>query len=584
MRRVVVLAVLIAVSAVAAPSAPAQTREAPERAPTATGTRGAASTVDPYATRAAVNVLRRGGNAVDAAVAAAGVLGVVEPYSCGIGGGGFMVIRTARGRLVTIDSRETAPRDFRVNSFTDPATGQPYPFADRVTSGLGVGVPGTVDGWRAALKSFGTRSLRSMLRPGIRLARRGFVVDPTFTAQTEANLERFSDFPATRRTFLRGGEAPAAGTVLRNRNLARTYERIGRRPGAFYKGAIARDIVRTVRRPPVREGADRRVLRGLMDRADLATYKVRYRRPAVGLYRGLQIVGMGPPSSGGSTIAEALNILERYPDLGTVPRDEALHRYLEASRLAFADRNAFLGDPFYVDVPLTGLLHQAFADTRPVGERAATSPVPPGDPRPFNGGGSARAAAAGHSTEGPSTTHLTVADRFGNVVSYTFTIEQTGGSGITVPGRGFLLNNELTDFDTTYPHPNAPAPGKRPRSSMSPTIVLRGDGEPLLAVGSPGGATIITTVLQILMNRIDLGMSLPDAVAAPRLSQRNVARTTPEAAAFPERAALEARGHAFDSPAEIGAATGIELLDDGRFQAVAEPQRRGGGSAMTVAP
>jgi gamma-glutamyltranspeptidase/glutathione hydrolase len=300
---------------------------------------------------------------------------------------------------------------------------------------------------------------------------------------------------------------------------------------------------------------------------------------------------MGPPSSGGSTVGEALNILEGFP-MSTPDRVLALHRYLEASKLAFADRNRWVGDPDFVDVPLAGLLSKEFAGERRclIGPTALAAPVAAGDPFPpfTQCGATSQTVAAG--PEGTSTNHLTVVDRDGNVVSYTSTIEQIAGSAITVPGYGFLLNNELTDFDPAppsqdAPDPNLPAGGKRPRSSMAPTIVLSG-GRPLLAVGSPGGSTIITTVLQILLDRFDFGMSLPDAIAASRASQRNTSTTTAEPAFISQFGGdLQARfGQAFTPMAEIGAATGIELLPDGRLQAAAEPVRRGGGAAAVVCP
>ena len=299
---------------------------------------------------------------------------------------------------------------------------------------------------------------------------------------------------------------------------------------------------------------------------------------------------MAPPSSGGSTVGEALNILENS-DLGALDRAEALHRYLEATALAFADRNRYVGDPDFVDVPLDELLSQDFANERAclIGPTAATKPVPPGSPDGSYAPCAPASVGAGGGAEGASTTHLTTWDRRGNVVSYTLTIEQTGGSGIVVPGRGFLLNNELTDFNFTptqgtAPDPNLPAPGKRPRSSMSPTIVLD-DGKPVLAVGSPGGSMIITTVLQTLLNRLDFEYALPDAVAAPRASQRNTASVSAEPAFIAAwAAALQARGHTFVSVAEIGAVTAIERGKDGSFIAVAEPVRRGGGDAGVVRP
>ena len=327
---------------------------------------------------------------------------------------------------------------------------------------------------------------------------------------------------------------------------------------------------------------------GVMTLDDLARYRTVDREPTAIQYRGNDVYGMAPPSSGGSTVGEALNILEGFP-LSSEARELATHQYLEASRYAFADRNSFIGDPaFVMNLPLAGLLSDSFAAERRalIGETAAPGVVPAGnptdDPKP-PADTTVGAARVG------STTNMTVSDRFGNVVEYTFTIEQTGGNGMVVPGYGFILNNELTDFtlDGTGASPdvaNQVHGGKRPRSSIAPTIVLH-DGKPFVATGSPGGATIITTVLQILMNRLDLGMTLPQAIAAPRASQRNAVNTDVEQAFLDQTdlvAALTARGHHFAAPAEIGAATGIEFLGDGQTLAAAEPVRRGGGSAMVV--
>jgi gamma-glutamyltranspeptidase/glutathione hydrolase len=532
-----------------------------------------------------VEALRDGANAIDAAVVAAAVLGVTEPFSCGIGGGGFMVIRTSDGKVTTIDHRERAPAAMRPDSFFD--AGQPLAFNDARYSGLSAGVPGTVRGWEQALRRYGTMSLTEALRPAIQVARDGFVVDQTFAEQTQQNLDYFDDVPSTRALYLDPDGTPRdVGTVLRNPDLARTYERIAHLGAkGFYSGAVADAMVEAVQHPPVAADANHTWRPGLMTMRDVKAYVAPERAPTRVGYRGLDVYGMGPPSSGGSTVGEALNILEGFA-LGPADRTQALHDYLEASRFSFADRNAFLADPDYFDVPLTGLLSDGFAAERRAlidPQRAATSPVPPGDPWPYNAGGAGTARAAATVTRAETTTHLTVSDRAGNVVAYTFTIESTGGNGVVVPGWGFLLNNELTDFNfDSLTHPNRVEGGKRPRSSMSPTIVLE-DGRPLLALGSPGGSMIITTVLQLLVDRLDLGATLPQAIAAPRASQRNTATTVAEPAFIgsPEGQALAAQyGHQFSATAEIGAATGIELLADGRVLAAAEPVRRGGGSAM----
>jgi len=585
-----VLAVLMAL--VAAFPAGAQV-PAPPKTPTAVGSGGSAATVDPLATETAIEVLRSGGNAVDAAVAAAGVLGITEPFSCGIGGGGFMVVYDARRhRVDTIDSREAAPARMRPDTFADLDPDDVAQFTKARVSGLSVGVPGTVAGWETALKRYGSRPLRSLLRPAERIGREGFVIDETFNGQVDVNKELFDDSPATSDLYLTGtGEAKAVNTVQLNEDLADTYERIGDDPDRFYNGRIARDIVQTVQDPPEFPTSDRPddVRPGNMTRRDLRRYHAIRREPTKIGYRGFDVFGMGPPSSGGSTVGEALNILEALPP--TTDRTTVLHRYLEASKLAYADRNAFVADPdaFGIDVPLRGLLSDAFARDRAGlihDDSTLTTPQAAGDPYRYEHGHGHDHQRPGSDEKAKSTTHLTVADRWGNIVSYTFTIEQIGGNGMVVPGRGFLLNNELTDFNFKPGTANSPAGGKRPRSSMAPTIVFK-DGQAEVALGSPGGATIITSVLQTLVNYIDLGQSLPDAIASPRASQRN-SEPTPAEAAFiiQDGPALTALGHSFPpaepAPPEIGAVEAIRFLPDGQQQAAAEPTRRGGGHAMVV--
>jgi gamma-glutamyltranspeptidase / glutathione hydrolase len=607
----------MAVVALSAPTAGAQVRQ-----PTATGTGGAAASVDPLATQAATDVLARGGNAFDAAIAAASVLGVVEPYSCGIGGGGFMTIRDGRsGRITTLDSRETAPKAIQPDSFfingAPPTDAQ---FSINRYSGLSVGVPGTPALWEYVLHRYGTYSLNKALAYGANVARTGFTVDQTFFDQTTPNAPYFDDVPSTAAIYLDADGTPRdVNTTVTNPDLAKTYELLGRYgvDRAFYRGPVGEAIVKASDNPPLAATADHTWKPGMMEPSDLAKYKVIPREPVHINYRGNDIWGMPPASSGGTTGLEALNILQ----YGKQPADktETLYRYLEASRLAYADRNAFLGDPAFVDNPIRGLLDPGYAAQRaaliPPTSANAVVPAgnPPGTPQP---GSSASVDRVG------STTHLSVADKDGNVVAYTFTIEQTGGNGIVVPGYGFLLNNELTDFDIgSVDAKNKAEGGKRPRSSIAPTIVTK-NGQPFFTVGSPGGASIVTTVLQIMVNRIDLGMSLPDALAAPRASQRNSTTTEAESAFVnsPEGQALgTAYNEKYRAPAgdEIGAATGIEFVTSGRggghdgdhghgghdhgghggrasrndkdkggltFVAVAEPKRRGGGAAAVVKP
>ncbi|CAM5500457.1 Glutathione hydrolase proenzyme OS=Streptomyces violarus OX=67380 GN=FHS41_001356 PE=3 SV=1 [Streptomyces violarus] len=593
-RNLTVLAVSAAVVvSVGGAAPPAAQSTGGEKTPLAVGYGGAVSSVDRDASAAGIEVLRKGGNAVDAAVATAAALGVTEPYSAGIGGGGYFVYYDAKSRTVrTIDGRETAPLTADKNLFVE--NGKPVPFAQAVSSGLSVGTPGTPATWQTALDRWGSKRLASVLKPAERLARDGFTVDETFRSQTASNETRFRYFPDTAELFLPGGRLPVVGSTFKNPDLARTYAELARKGvGALYRGDIGRDVVDTVNKPPVDPSSGWNARPGDLSEKDLAAYRTKLQAPTRSSYRGLGVYSMAPSSSGGTTVGEALNILERT-DLSKVSQAKYLHRYIEASRIAFADRGRWVGDPAFEDVPTRELLSQRFADSREClikDDAVLTSPVAPGDPRDPKACGSGGTAAP-TTYEGDSTTHLTVADKWGNVVAYTLTIEQTGGSGITVPGRGFILNNELTDFSFTPANPavhdpNLPGPGKRPRSSMSPTIVLDRHDKPVVALGSPGGATIITTVLQTLTGFLDRGLPLVDAIAAPRASQRNAAQTELEPGLYDNaglRKQLEAIGHSFKSNPEIGAATGVQRLPGGKWLAAAETVRRGGGSAMVVRP
>jgi gamma-glutamyltranspeptidase/glutathione hydrolase len=590
---------IVASAVAAAPASGVQTvlgagRPAPPNPSTSTGYGGAVASVDAEASAVGLEVLRKGGNAADAAVATAAALGVTEPYSAGIGGGGYFVyFDAATGEVTTIDGRETAPADMTETSFINPDTGVAYPFADVVSSGLSVGVPGTLATWEAALDRFGTTSLRDAMKPAILLATRGFRVDETFRQQTASNEARFRQFPDTAELFLPDGDLPVVGSTFTNPDLAATLREISLRgTDVFYEGPIAEDIVAVVQHPVTTPDHTLPAFPGEMTVDDIAAYTVIEQAPTRIDYRGLDVYGMAPSSSGGTTVGESLNILENF-DLSAANTPQSLHLYLEATAHAFADRNAYVGDPAFVDVPTEILLSQEFADARACEIDPNAASVKPVPAAPLTAAGcDALVAAAPADTENISTTHLSVVDKWGNAVAYTLTIESTGGSAMTVPDRGFLLNNELTDFSFTPldpdpdsdKDPNTIGPGKRPRSSMSPTIVLD-DGAVRFVVGSPGGSMIITTVTQVLINRIDLGMTLPEAVAAPRASQRN----TPAVAAEPAfltayQSVLSPFGHAFSSTAEIGAVAAIEVDDDGLMTAAAEPVRRGGGTGLVVEP
>ena len=373
---------MIAVALVLGVSASADV--APSGPPTSTGTGGAAASVERLATQAAIDELKAGGNAIDAAVVAAGVLGVTEPFSCGIGGGGFMVIRTADGKVTTIDGRETAPAAMTPTSFW--ANGAPLPFNDARWSGMSVGVPGTLATWQEALEKYGTITLAPGAAGGHRASR------ATASSSTRRSSTRprqavpwFDDIPATAALFLDPDGTPHdVGTVFRNPDLARAYERIAHLgPKGLYRGAIADAIVNTVQHPNPAPTADHVWRPGVMTMRDLHGYAAPEREPTHVSYRGLDVYSMGPPSSGGSTVGEALNILEGY-DLASMTREQAFHYFLEASRYSFADRNAYLADPGYFEVPLSGLLSKDYAATRRalITTTAASSPVAPGQPVP----------------------------------------------------------------------------------------------------------------------------------------------------------------------------------------------------------
>jgi len=571
--------------------------------PVAVGSGGAVASMDLGASQAGIDVLKQGGNAIDAAVATASALGVTIPFVAGPGGGGFMVIYLAKThQVVTINGRETCPAACTPAMFTDPATGQPLGYDDASDQPLATGVPSMVATWASAVSRYGRQPLAADLQPAIGVAERGFRVDPDFVQLTESDLPELRAYPASRALLLTpAGNPLPVGYLLRNPDLARTYRLLARYgPGYLYDGPLGQAIVQADDHPVLTPGQTVVTRPGIMTLGDLRAYQARVQPPTHVRYRGLDIYSMAPPSSSGSTVGEALNILSGY-DLSAEPRATALFHYLEASRLSYADRNAYVGDPRYVSVPLSGLLSPAFAATRRclIGDRALTSPVAPGHPYPPYGACGASQSGPAMSPEGGHTNNIVTTDKWGNIVAYTNTINFFGGSGQTVPGYGFLLNNEMTDFDFAPPSPgaydpNLPAGGKQPRSSMGPVIALR-DGQPVFSVGAAGGSTIITTILQIIVNHVDFGMPLPAALAAPRVSQTNSATSLAEpdfydsalagqlASEFGEKFTL-ATGPILPLDNYPGDATALQVLGHGQAEAIAEPVRLGGGSALVVRP
>jgi gamma-glutamyltranspeptidase/glutathione hydrolase len=466
------------------------------------------------ATRVGVEILRAGGNAVDAAVAVSFALSVTDGFHSGIGGGGFLVIRLADGSTFALDARETAPAAATPDMYLAPDLPE---HASRL-GGLAVGTPGLVAGLMEALERFGTLSVADVLAPAIRLAAEGFAIGPHHVRSLEfwRGLGLAERFPETVSIQLPPDPAQLApGWRLVQEEKARTLELLAKEgQEAFYRGALARAMVAEVQR----QG-------GILSLEDLARYRPRWREPVRGLYRGLEVFSFPPPSSGGVALVEILNILEPY-DLGQLGAGSSasLHVVAEAMKLAFADRAAYLGDSDFVEVPVARLTSKAYAAKLrkridpPFWRRApwtwhrrqaAMRLEGPGEP-PGEGG----------------TTHLSVTDGAGNAVALTQTINLIFGSGITVPGTGIVLNNEMDDFSIAPGTPNAfglvdtrganaIAPGKRPLSSMAPSIVVR-DGKPLLVTGSPGGPRIISTTLLTILNVVDYGMDVMEAVAAPR--------------------------------------------------------------------
>lgn len=525
---------------------------------------GMVASQEKLATRVGVDILARGGNAVDAAVAVGFALAVTHPQAGNLGGGGFMLVHLAgRNETAAIDYRETAPASTTRDVFLD-AAGDADPQKSR-DSGLAIGVPGTVAGLALAHARYGSGrfTLAELIAPAIRLAREGIPVEDDLADSLARFQPRLVRWPSSARIFLKpDGVALGEGDRLVQADLADTLAAIAREgQRAFYEGRIGEKIVASVRDAG-----------GLMTREDLRDYRPLVRAPVRGSYRGYEIASMPPPSSGGVHLVQILNILEGFR-LET--RDAgALHLMIEAMKPAYADRSEFLGDPAFLRVPVAGLTAKPYADAL----RAEISPdrarpaqeIKPGRPQAF---------------ESPNTTHYSVVDRFGNAVSNTTTLNFSYGVGLVAEGTGILLNNELDDFAAKPGVPNAyglvggeanaPGPGKRPLSSMTPTILFR-DGRVALVTGSPGGSRIITTVLQVITNVIDFRMDLAAAVAAPRIHHQWLPdRVAAERGLAPEIVqTLEARGHTVVLGTNSGSANSILVAPDGLVGA-ADPRHRG---------
>jgi gamma-glutamyltranspeptidase / glutathione hydrolase len=529
---------------------------------------GMVVTQEAAASRAGLEILKRGGNAVDAGVAVGFALAVTLPRAGNLGGGGFMLIHRADlNQTTAIDYRETAPAGTTKDVFLD-ANGKADPFKSRY-SGLAIGVPGTVAGLELAWRKYGSGkfSFADLIAPAIALARQGLIVDDDVVDSLPLAAKALSSHPSSSRIYLRpDGSLPQTGDHLVLDDLAATLETIAvKGPAGFYAGPVAQKIVEAVN-----------AAGGRMTVEDLANYHAVERQPVRGTYRGYEVVSMPPPSSGGAHIIEILNILEGFPlaaqGLNSVA---SLHQMAEAEKLAYADRAAWLGDPDFVKIPLAGLISKTYAEhlrSLIASDRARpATDIRPGEPQRY---------------ESDQTTHFSIVDNNGNAVANTYTLNLPYGSGLVAEGTGVLLNNELDDFAAkpgaanAYGlmggEANAPGPARRPLSSMSPTLVFK-DGKLLMATGSPGGSTIISTVLQIILNVVDHGLNVAEAENAPRAhDQLWPDELRIERGMSPDTIRLlEAMGHKVVLRDAMGSANTIVRTPDGELEGASDLRQRG---------
>ena len=525
-----------------------------------TAPRAMVVTAQPLATQVGLDILRQGGNAIDAAVAVGFALEVVLPDAGNIGGGGFIVHRSAAGDVHALDYREMAPSGASRNMYVDSAGNVTE---QSLVGHLAPGVPGSVAGMHEAWKKYGSLPWATIIAPAITLAE-GHIIDSARSQSIGWERETFMRFPASRAQFLVNDSAPAPGTMWHQPDLARTLRLIADSgPDVFYRGQIADLIVAEMQRGG-----------GLITKEDLARYQAKWRTPVQLSYRGYTIYSMPPPSSGGVTMGELLNILEGYDSLPRFATPAYVHLVAESMRRAFIDRNRYLGDPDFVQMPLDRLLSKEYAASlRAQIDLQHATPTPP---------------TTTEGSEAMHTTHYSIVDANGNAVAVTTTLNGGFGSGVTVTGAGFLLNNEMDDFTSAPGKPNmfglvqgeanAIAPGKRMLSAMTPSIVLDTTGALYMVLGTPGGPTIITTVSQVLLNVIDQKMSLADAVAAPRFHHQalpDIIRSERGGLSDATIQALEAMGHAVDRRGGSGTVAAIQKTAGG-WVGVIDPRSAGG--------
>jgi gamma-glutamyltranspeptidase/glutathione hydrolase len=510
------------------------------------GRAGVVATESPAAARAGRDVLAHGGNAIDAAVTTVFALGVARPQSCGLGGGGFMLYRSADGKVRALDFRETAGGAMKADSLSGPGLHRTF------TGHLTVGVPGTVAGIAAALRRFGTISLPQAIAPSERLARLGFRVPTSLSGAMTRRAKDLALFPAAAAQYLKAGAPYAPGDRLVQPDLAASLRRLMRDgPSALYGGTLARRIVRDMRAPRP-ETQDP----GLLTVKDFAGYRAIWRTPLHGTYRGRDVFAVPPVTSGGTTMLEILNILEGF-DLAAWGESSAqtITAVAEAQKIAWADRGSYLADPGFVRIPTAQLLSKDYAAQR----RSEIDLARSGGYAPGVFPAAAPRAEGADFNPAGSTTHVSVVDAKGDAVALTCTIEQEFGSAVVAPGTGFLLNNELTDFSAPGTA-NEPAPGKRPRSSINPTIVVR-DGKPVLVAGAAGGSTIIMGPTLAVLDTVDFGMTLPQAVDAQRYDDQGSSKLIVEDARIDPAALdqLTAEGFTLDRRGEYAVTPRMQL-------------------------
>lgn len=530
----------------------------------AKGTTGVVSSGKYEASKIGKEIMEKGGNAVDAAVAVGFALGLAEPNSSGLGGGGFMTLRTEDGTTLFIDFRERAPMAATPEmwqSYTDAEGKTRVIGSQNSDGGKSVGIPGNVAGLLYALDNYGTMSREEILRPIIELAKKGITVTPTLSNDMKNSYDKLMLYSESGDLFLKeidGIKYPyEIGENFQNPEYAKALELIvAQGADVFYKGEIAEAIVASVNK-----------YGGIFTMEDMANYQVEVVEPVKGTYRGYEIVSSPTPSSGGTIVLEILNILENF-DLPSMTDNSAeeLHLFSEAFKLAYADRGQYMGDPKFVEVPLKGLMSKTYAKklADKIDLNVSTENVMPDDPWMF---------------EHEDTTHYSVADNKGNIVAVTQTVNYIFGSKVAVPGYGFVMNDEMADFVTVADHPNSIAGGKTPLSSMTPTIVLK-DGKPYAVLGTPGGTTIISTVAQIISNLVDHNMGMQEAIDAPRISGFNNNTISVETRIPADIIAkLESMGHIVKQSTEwsrsFGSVNAVKYLEDGTLDGGADPRRDG---------